>query len=251
MLDIQIDAGRNVILARPEGVLPASDFEALGRAIDDYTAKHQRIPGLVVFPKGLPHWQGLAALRAHFNVVRKQSAVLPRVAVVTDAMGLSLMPGLADVFLRTRLRHFDVKDQEQAMSWAGAAEAEPEGYRLLEGYPDHVIALEALGEVTSRDYDDLLIPLVREKAKRHGKLRLLMVLGPDFDGYSAGAIWDDARLGLTHWRSFERVAVVSDIGWITRSLKMFAPLMPGEVAVFPMSGREAAKVWISADAAGA
>ena len=210
-----------------------------------------RQPGLVVFPRGLPHWQGLEALRAHFDMLRKHASVLPRVAIVTDTMGLSLMPGIANVFVQARLRHFDVKDQEQAILWAGSPEAEPEGYRLLEGYPDHVIAIEALGEVTSADYDRILIPLVRERAKRHAKLRLLMVLGPDFDGYSAGAIWDDARLGLTHWRSFERVAVVSDIGWITRALKLFAPLMPGEVAVFPMTGREAAKAWITAEPAAA
>ncbi|MTH59675.1 hypothetical protein GL300_10685 [Paracoccus litorisediminis] len=249
MLDIQIDEKRNVILARPEGPLPASDFEGLGKTIDDYIAQHKRMPGLVVLPKGVPHWEGLAALRAHFDVVRKHAAILPRVAVVTDATGLSFMPGIANVFVRARLRHFDVKDQDKAITWAGSTEVEPEGYRMLAGFPDNVIALEALGEVTSRDYEDVLIPLVRDKEKAHGKLRLVMVLGPDFDGYSAGAIWDDARLGLTHWRSFERVALVTDIGWITRSVKLFAPLMPGEVAVFPGSGLEAAKAWISAEGA--
>jgi hypothetical protein len=238
-----------VILAHPEGVLPASDFEALGAAITDYTKAHGKMPGLVVFPTGIPHWEGLAALRAHFDVLRAHASSLPRVAVVTDVMGLSLVPGLANVFVQARIRHFDVKEQDQAIAWAGSAETTPEGYRLLEGFPDNVIAIRALGEVTSRDYDEVLIPLVRKKAEKFGKVRLLMALGPEFEGYSAGAIWDDARLGLTHWRSFERVALVTDIGWITRSVKLFAPLMPGEVAVFPGNALEAAKVWISAEGA--
>lgn len=247
MLEIQIDETRNVITARPEGPLPASDFDALGKAIDDYADKHERMPGLVVFLKGVPHWDGFSALRAHFDVVRKHAAILPRVAVVTDVMGLSLVPGFADIFVRARLRQFDVKDSEAAIAWAGSPDKEPEGYELIAGYPDNVIAIRALGEVTSRDYEDKLIPLVRKKAERFGKVRLLMLLGPEFEHYTAGAIWDDARLGLTHWRSFERVAVVSDIGWIARSVKLFAPLMPAEVAVFPNDAIEAARVWIGED----
>ncbi|MDS9467647.1 STAS/SEC14 domain-containing protein [Paracoccus sp. MBLB3053] len=247
MLDIQTDETRNVIMARPEGPLPASAFDTLGQTIDDYASKHDRMPGLVVFLKGVPHWEGMSALRAHFDLVRKRASVLPRVAIVTDVAGLTFLPGLANVFVRARVRQFDAGDQEQAISWAGSPEATPEGYQILEGFPDDVIALRALGEVTSGDYEDKLIPLVRDKAQKHGKLRLLMQIGPEFEGYTAGAMWDDARLGLTHWRSFERIAVVSDIGWITRSIKLFAPLMPGEVAVFPNAAFEAAKVWIISD----
>ncbi|WP_292978863.1 STAS/SEC14 domain-containing protein, partial [Paracoccus sp. UBA5162] len=108
MLNIDVDTGRNVVTARPEGAIPASDFEALGRAIDDYANENDRMPGLVVRLNGLPQWQGLSALRAHFDVVRKHAAVLPRVALVTDTMGLSMLPNIADIFVRARVRHFDV-----------------------------------------------------------------------------------------------------------------------------------------------
>lgn len=252
MLNIQVDATRNVVTARPEGTIPASEFEAMGQTIDDYANDHDRMPGLVVHLKGLPHWQGLSAMKAHFDVVRKHAMVLPRVAIVTDRMGLAMLPNLADIFVRARVRHFDVRQEDEAIAWAGSPEKEPEGYVLLDGYPDNVIAIRAVGEVTSRDYEDRLIPLVRKREAAHGSLRLLMQLGPDFENYTAGAMWDDARLGLTHWRSFGRVAVVSDIGWITRGMKMFAPLMPGEVAVFPTEAMDAARAWIcegGADAA--
>lgn len=251
MLNIDVDTGRNVVTARPVGAIPASDFEALGRAIDDYANENDRMPGLVVRLNGLPQWQGLSALRAHFDVVRKHAAVLPRVALVTDTMGLSMLPNIADIFVRARVRHFDVSQEEQAIAWAGSSEKEPEGYVLLEGFPEEVIAIRAVGEVTSRDYEDRLIPLVRKMERKHGKLRLLMQLGPDFETYTTGAMWDDARLGLTHWRSFEKVAVVSDIGWITRSVEMFAPLMPGEVAVFPGDAMQAATSWITEGAGSA
>ncbi len=252
MLNIQVDATRNVITARPEGTIPAAEFEAMGQTIDAYANDHDRMPGLVVHLKGLPHWQGLSAMKAHFDVLRKHAMVLPRVAIVTDRMGLAMLPNLADIFVRARVRHFDARQEDEAIAWAGSPEKEPEGYVLLDGYPDNVIAIRAVGEVTSRDYEDRLIPLVRKREAAHGSLRLLMQLGPDFENYTAGAMWDDARLGLTHWRSFDRVAVVSDIGWITRGMKMFAPLMPGEVAVFPTDAMDAARAWIcegGADAA--
>lgn len=240
MLNIHVDSDRNIITARPEGLIPASEFEALGEAIDSYINERDRMPGLVIHLNALPHWQGLSAMRAHFEVVREHGVVLPRVAIVTDSKGLAFLPNLADIFVRARVRHFDQRNEAEAISWAGVAEHEPEGYLLLDGYPDNVIAIRAVGEVTSRDYEDRLIPLVRKKAKAHGKVRLLMQLGHDFDKYSVGAMWDDARLGLTNWRSFERIAIVSDIGWITRSIKMFAPLMPSEVAVFPDEALDAA-----------
>lgn len=245
MLNIQTDTTRNIITARPEGQVPASEFEAFGTAIDDYITQHDRTPGIVVFLKGLPHWDGLGAIKAHFDVIRKHAAVLPRVAIITDVMGLSLMPGMADLFTRARVRHFDVKDAEAALDWAGSPEKEPEGYVLLDGFPGNVIAIRAVGEVTSRDYEDRLIPMVKKAEAEYGNVRLLMQLGEDFAHYSVGAMWDDARLGLTHWRSFERIAIVSDTGWVTRAIKMFAPLMPGKVAVFGNDALQAATDWIT------
>jgi hypothetical protein len=44
------------------------------------------------------------------------------------------------------------------------------------------------------------------------------------------------------------VAVVTEVGWISRSVRVFAPLIPGEVRVFPDAELDAAKDWISAPA---
>ena len=52
------------------------------------------------------------------------------------------------------------------------------------------------------------------------KVRLLYHLSEDFESFSAGAAWDDAKLGLQHWTSFERMAVVTDVGWVKNSFAM-------------------------------
>ena len=61
------------------------------------------------------------------------------------------------------------------------------------GYPDNVVALLAEGVITHDDYEKTLIPVVKNKIKTHGKVKLLYWCGEEFRGFSAGAMWDDAR----------------------------------------------------------
>ena len=73
---------------------------------------------------------------------------------------------------------------------------------LIEGLPDGVVGLEAVGEVTSDDYTSVAIPAVEDALSRHKKISLLHVLGDRFTGYEAGGGWADAKLGLLHAFSF-------------------------------------------------
>ena len=57
---------------------------------------------------------------------------------------------------------------------------------LIEGLPAPVVGLRVGGEVTRQDYERVLLPAVRAMRESHDRIRLLYVLGADFDGYSAG-----------------------------------------------------------------
>ena len=83
---------------------------------------------------------------------------------------------------------------------------------LIEGLPDAVVGLEAVGKVESADYKAIAAPEVQRALERHSKIRLIHVLDDRFTGYTAGGAWQDALLGLAHPRSFERIAVVTDSG---------------------------------------
>jgi stage II sporulation SpoAA-like protein len=100
------------------------------------------------------------------------------------------------------------------------------------------------GQVTQKDYDDVLIPAIENLLLEHDKLRLLCVFAEDFTGYDLDALWADARLGLTYWRGFERIAVVADPGWIASATRAFAPMMPCPVKVFPLREADAARRWL-------
>ena len=88
---------------------------------------------------------------------------------------------------------------------------------MIEGLPDGIVGLEAVGEVNSADYKAIAAPEVNRALSRHPKIRLIHVLDDRFTGYTAGGAWQDALLGLAHPTSFERIAVVTDSQSIDRT----------------------------------
>jgi hypothetical protein len=116
---------------------------------------------------------------------------------------------------------------------------------VVPGTPEGVLEVRAVGKVTGEDYENVLVPAV-EQQKRRGKIRLLYRLGPEFEGYTAAAMWDDAKLGMRELAAFERIAVVSDVGWVTGAVRAFAFAMPCPVRVFGNRELAAAREWIAA-----
>lgn len=116
---------------------------------------------------------------------------------------------------------------------------------MIEGLGDGVVGARAVGKVTAEDYESNLIPAVQAALATHDKIRMLYLLGSEFDGYDAEAALDDTRMGMQHWSDFERIAVVTDHSVYRTAIKGFGFLMPGEVRVFGVDELEAAKDWIS------
>jgi hypothetical protein len=116
---------------------------------------------------------------------------------------------------------------------------------LLDGLPDGVVGLEAVGEVDSADYKTIAAPEVKRALERHSKIRLIHVLDDRFTGYTAGGAWQDALLGLAHPRSFERIAVVTDSESIRRLVKLAGWSIPGQLRLFPNRELEQAEAWAS------
>jgi hypothetical protein len=116
---------------------------------------------------------------------------------------------------------------------------------IIQGMPDNVVAVSASGKVTGDDYDYLLIPLIEGKLKTNEKVRVLYVLGPEFSDFTAGAIWDDAKIGLRHFTAYERVAMVTDVNWIAGAVKFFAFMFPCPVRIFGNDRLAEAMAWIS------
>ena len=119
--------------------------------------------------------------------------------------------------------------------------------RLIGDMPAGVLGLEAVDDVEKEDYENVILPAITAAIAEHGKLRLVYVLGPEFDDYEGEAVWEDLKLGARHPASFERIAIVTDARWAGPAVKLFSIVWPGQARAFPLSERESAKRWAAAD----
>ena len=115
----------------------------------------------------------------------------------------------------------------------------------LEKVPDsNVLLVTAKGKIADDDYEDVLIPAIESTLEKYDKVRILVHLGAEYDGFEGEAMWDDTKVGLQHFTSFEKCAVVSDEKWIRRSIRAFGFLIPGEVKLFANDELSAAEEWV-------
>ena len=114
----------------------------------------------------------------------------------------------------------------------------------IPGLPDNVLGLRASGKVTMEDYEQVFEPAIEKATAGGAKVRLLFELTPEFDGYTAGAAFDDAKMGMKYISSFERCAVISEVDWINSAIKMFGFAVPCPIKVFKNSELGDARSWI-------
>lgn len=113
---------------------------------------------------------------------------------------------------------------------------------LIEGLPKNVVGIVATGRVTMQDCHDVLMPAIKKSRKRHDKIRLYYELSSRFPG----SAWDDLDLGLEHAACCERVAIVTDIGWVRLTVKAVRFLIPSKIRVFASVQAEEGRAWITA-----
>jgi hypothetical protein len=113
---------------------------------------------------------------------------------------------------------------------------------LIEGLPKNVVGIAASGKVTMQDCQDVLLPAIERSRKRHDKIRLYYELNSRFPG----SAWDDLDLGLEHASCCERVAIVTDIGWVRLTVKAVRFLIPSKIRVLATEQAEEGRAWITA-----
>ena len=209
-------SAENVLEVSPQGDISVQDIETLVSEMNTYINTVDQVPSLVVVTDSAPRWESFGALKAHLSLIHDQQKIVPKVAIVSDSMVLSMAGPLADVFTTAKIRRFKSAAYEDALNWAAMIEDHPGAITIMDGFPRDVIALRFSGTITSRDYSETLVPLIDAAAAEHDKLKLLCLLDQYFDGYSAGAVWDDMRFGMSHLTTFSKAALVTDIDWVRK-----------------------------------
>jgi hypothetical protein len=112
---------------------------------------------------------------------------------------------------------------------------------VIKELPDNVVGIIAKGRVTNEECDNILRPAMERSLKRHGKIRLYYEVGSRFPG----AGWDDLDVAIDHLPQWERIAVVTDTGWVRHTVNALRFLLASEVRVFTTLEAEEGRAWIA------
>lgn len=113
----------------------------------------------------------------------------------------------------------------------------------LPDLPEGVTGFRAVGAVEADDYTNVIDPVIDAATTAGEKLNLVFVLGPEFERYSLGAMWQDMLLEGTPAEVWGRVALVTDHGLIAEIVHGLAFLVPAKVKIFPVDGLDDAVAW--------
>jgi hypothetical protein len=113
---------------------------------------------------------------------------------------------------------------------------------LIKELPDNVVGIVARGRVTNEECDEVLRPAMERSLKRHGKVRLYYEIGSRFPG----AGWGDLDVAIDHLPQWERIAVVTDTGWVRQTVNALRFLLASEVRVFTSDESDEGRAWIAA-----
>ncbi|MEZ6087825.1 MAG: STAS/SEC14 domain-containing protein [Pirellulaceae bacterium] len=108
---------------------------------------------------------------------------------------------------------------------------------------ENIVEVGLSGKLTHEDYE-AFVPVLEQRIKQVGKIRLLVVM-PDFHGWSTAALWDDLKFDFKHYSDIERLALVGDARWESGMALFCKPFTSATVKYFEISELEVARQWIA------
>lgn len=114
----------------------------------------------------------------------------------------------------------------------------------IDDLPDGVIGMRAVGMFSVADYVQTVEPEVDRVEAAHAQLRLLLHLGPAFEGFGEGA-WGDLTKELRA-TPFHRGAVVTDDATIRTGISLLRFTLHGHVRSFANDDFAKAASWVAA-----
>jgi hypothetical protein len=108
-----------------------------------------------------------------------------------------------------------------------------------------VLEVRVVGKLTKEAYE-AFVPAVDAQIKQYGKLRILSVM-QDFHGWTAGALWEDLKFDLKHWKDIERLAIVGDKKWEKGMAAFCKPFTKAEIRYFDLAQLEQAREWLQSE----
>ena len=114
---------------------------------------------------------------------------------------------------------------------------------LLDGPADNILAFSFSGQISDADFQAVIDPVCTDRIPTMHDPGLLLVFAADFKKFTTTAFWDHAWIGLHRAEPFARIAIVTDVDWITSAAA--ALNVPDRVRAFPAENLPQARDWLS------
>ena len=108
---------------------------------------------------------------------------------------------------------------------------------------DNLLEVAVTGKLT-KDFYEELVPVVDKQISESGKLRILFVMH-DFHGWTAGAMWEDLKFDLKHWKDIERLAIVGESKWQQGMAAFCKPFTTAKIQYFDQTQIDEARAWLT------
>jgi len=112
---------------------------------------------------------------------------------------------------------------------------------IADSTDDNFIEAKITGKLTEKDYE-IVIPELERRIEEYGNLRLLIIL-EDFQGWTAGALWEDIKFDFKHFHDFDKIALVGDRNWEKTATLFLKPFTGAELSYFTMEDLDEARNW--------
>ncbi|PVZ06351.1 STAS/SEC14 domain-containing protein [Actinomycetospora cinnamomea] len=118
---------------------------------------------------------------------------------------------------------------------------------IIPDVPEGIVALRAVGTVTAADYAGVVWPMLDDARTQGRPPRILLQLGPEYEGFTADVVWEKAGTWMRHpglWHEIAGYALVSDIRWIGEVVGWAGVLVPFPIRVFAADAFDEAVAWL-------
>jgi hypothetical protein len=116
---------------------------------------------------------------------------------------------------------------------------------MIPDLPGRIVGMRARGRVSAADFRDVFLPALAVPGPAEGKLNLLYVAGPDFEGYETGAAWDEGKRSARASLAFGKIAFVSDRALYGDAVNAFGWAIPAAAMVYRFADIDRAIAWLA------
>ena len=105
-----------------------------------------------------------------------------------------------------------------------------------------VVTLKFREKLDKADYETF-VPMIESQMRNGSPIRLLAELR-DFEGWTAGALWEDTKFAAKHFNDIERLAVVGESRWQKGITVFVKPFTSADVRYFDIQEIDRARDWV-------